>query len=230
MTTNNYEDSHPEDSHPMAAQLLLALDGELEPSEATSILRHVESCPVCRAQCEQWKQISERIVEYHHGALQAQVARISPVIPRVEAHSSRSRAKTRVIAAVSGAAAALVCLVWLSARPDRPKPPVTPHLNSPAPAVAARASTSPPPQAVRHQRPHRRHDGMVAADSRDFFALPFSDAALPLSDATVVRVQLPIEELRLTGLAVEGEPTGVVIQADVLLGIDGLPRGIRLVQ
>jgi hypothetical protein len=71
---------------------------------------------------------------------------------------------------------------------------------------------------------------MVAADSRDFFALPFSDAALPLSDATVVRVQLPIEELRLTGLAVEGEPTGVVIQADVLLGIDGLPRGIRLVQ
>jgi hypothetical protein len=60
--------------------------------------------------------------------------------------------------------------------------------------------------------------------------LPYSDRALPLGDAMVVRVELPIEELRLTGLAVDAGRPGTVVQADVLLGIDGLPRAIRLVE
>jgi hypothetical protein len=64
----------------------------------------------------------------------------------------------------------------------------------------------------------------------DIIELPFSDRALPLGDATVVRVELPIEELRLTGLMVDGGHAGTIIQAEVLMGIDGLPRAIRLVQ
>jgi hypothetical protein len=123
----------------------------------------------------------------------------------------------------------LVCLVWLFAHADRPAH--TPQQVAAASAVIASAPPVPPqPKAGRHRHPHPKRDATVATDNPGFFALPFSDDALPLRDATVVRVQLPIEELRLTGLAVEGADTGATIQADVLLGIDGLPRGIRLVQ
>ena len=212
----------------MADQLLLALDGELEPGEAASISRHVEGCPVCRAHCEQWKQISDRIVEYHNGALQARVPPVSTPLQQVEGRARRAPANARVIAAFSGVAAALVCLVWLFARADRPAP-MPQHPSAPAPVAAAALPASSEHQAVRHRRPHRRRDGTVAAYNPDFFALPFSDDALPLSDTTVVRVQLPIEELRLTGLAVEDTDARATIQADVLLGMDGLPRGIRLV-
>jgi len=60
--------------------------------------------------------------------------------------------------------------------------------------------------------------------------LPFSDRSLPLDESMVVRVELPIEELRSAGLTVDGGRSGTVAQAEVLMGIDGLPRAIRLVQ
>jgi len=223
MRINNYEESHPGE-----AQLLFALDGETEPGEVAAISQHVENCPVCRARWEQWKRLTQRIVEYHEGVLQARVPPIG-ALPRVEARARRNPAKSRVIAACAGVAAALVCLVWFFARGDRPAP-VPRHSIAPAPAVAAMPPAPPEAQVVRQRRPRHGREGIVAADSASFVALPFSDDALPLGDATVVRVQLPMEELRLTGLTVEGEQTGAIIQADVLLGIDGLPRGIRLVR
>ncbi|HEX4592708.1 MAG TPA: zf-HC2 domain-containing protein [Bryobacteraceae bacterium] len=224
MKANNYEDSHPAD-----AQLLLALDGELESGEAASVLRHMENCPVCHAQWERWTRISERIADYHHGALQARVPPTSVALPRMEARSRRSPARARLIAALSGAAAVLVCLAWFVARADRPAP-IEQQPIAPAPLVSTVAPQSPEPQAVRQRRPHRRSNNMAATDNTGFLALPFSDDALPIRDATVVRVELPVEELWLSGLAVEGGNRATMVQADVLLGIDGLPRGIRIVQ
>jgi hypothetical protein len=46
----------------------------------------------------------------------------------------------------------------------------------------------------------------------------------------VVRVQLPMSSLRLMGLPVSEDFSGDAVQADVLLGQDGLARGVRLVQ
>ena len=222
MKTDNREDFHPDQ-----VQLLLALDGELEPGEIASIATHVESCSVCRGRWEQWKRLSERIVEYHEGALQAQIPQMSPLFARAETRSRRSPA--RVVAAFSSVAAAVVFLVWLVTRADRPAPvPMAPGAS--AEVAAATLPATPQPQAVHRRRVPRRRVGMAAEDNGGFVALPFSDAALPLRDATVVRVELPIEELWLSGLAVEGGYRETMVQADVLLGIDGLPRGIRVVQ
>lgn len=224
MKTSSYENSHPP-----GAKLLLALDGELLPDEAASIARHVERCPVCYAQWEQWRRIAERILDYHNGTLQARVPPMRLPLPHVEAGSRRARAKARVLAAISGAAAALVCLAWLFARADRPAQ-MPQRATAAAPVVAALPPALPQQQAVRHRRPQPRRVAARASDNPSFLALPFSDDALPIRDATVVRVQLPVEELRLTGLVVEGAEAAATVQADVLLGIDGLPRGIRLVQ
>jgi hypothetical protein len=234
MKRNNYEDSHPS-----GTQLLLALDGELPLEEAASITQHVERCPECYAQWEQWRRIAERILEYHNVSLQARVPRISAAATPMGTHARRRRSWARVVTAFAGAAAALVYVVWFFARSDRQAPAPQPsparatalaQASPPVPAVAATEVGSPKHPAVRHRTPQRREDSTVANDRGGFVALPFSDDALPLRDATVVRVQLPVEELRLTGLPVEGEYRGAMIQADVLLGMDGLPRGIRLVQ
>jgi anti-sigma factor RsiW len=73
-----------------------------------------------------------------------------------------------------------------------------------------------------------------AADKPDtklaqFTELPFSDASLPLDQATVVRVTLPAAALRQAGVAVNEDNANAMLKADVVLGMDGLPRGIRLV-
>ena len=64
----------------------------------------------------------------------------------------------------------------------------------------------------------------------DFYRLPDTDYLPPMESAMVVRVQLPVSSLRLMGLPVSEEQAGDSVQADVLLGQDGLVRGVRLVE
>jgi hypothetical protein len=62
-----------------------------------------------------------------------------------------------------------------------------------------------------------------------FFALPFSDASLPLSQAAVIRVELPRSALAMTGLPVDEDRRSERVDADVVVGADGLARAIRFV-
>jgi hypothetical protein len=63
-----------------------------------------------------------------------------------------------------------------------------------------------------------------------FFPLPFSDGALPLDQASVIRVDLPRSALELAGLPVEEARRNERIRADLVLGADGLARAIRFVR
>jgi hypothetical protein len=51
-----------------------------------------------------------------------------------------------------------------------------------------------------------------------------------VENAMVVRVQLPVSSLRLMGFPVDEERADAAVQAELLLGQDGLARGVRLVQ
>lgn len=64
----------------------------------------------------------------------------------------------------------------------------------------------------------------------DFYPLPEADGLPPLENATVVRVQMPVTSLQLMGVAVNDPDSADSVQADILLGQDGLARGVRLVQ
>ena len=75
----------------------------------------------------------------------------------------------------------------------------------------------------------RRPAPRVREELASFISLPFSDTALPLADAPVVRVRIPMEDLRLAGLTVDGDRAGMLVEADLLMGMDGLPRAIRLI-
>ena len=64
----------------------------------------------------------------------------------------------------------------------------------------------------------------------DFYPLPEAEGLPPIENATVVRVQMPLTSLELMGVAVNETGVADPIQADILLGQDGLARGVRLVQ
>ena len=62
-----------------------------------------------------------------------------------------------------------------------------------------------------------------------YVSLPFADPALPLDDATVLPVQLSPDDLEMMGLdAADASPDGV--EAEILIGMDGWPRAIRIVE
>lgn len=64
----------------------------------------------------------------------------------------------------------------------------------------------------------------------DFYPLPEADGLPPIENATVVRVQMPLTSLELMGVAVNETGGADPVQADILLGQDGLARAVRLVQ
>jgi hypothetical protein len=63
-----------------------------------------------------------------------------------------------------------------------------------------------------------------------FYPLPEADALPPLETAMVVRVRMPLSSLQLMGFPVSEEADADPVEADVLLGQDGLARGVRLIQ
>ena len=64
----------------------------------------------------------------------------------------------------------------------------------------------------------------------DFIALPYSQSAVPLESVVVMRVQMRSNELISLGVAVPAAASSAKITADILVGQDGVPRAVRLVQ
>jgi hypothetical protein len=60
--------------------------------------------------------------------------------------------------------------------------------------------------------------------------LPEAEALPAVENAMVVRVQLPVSSLQLMGVPVGEERADASVQADLLLGQDGLARAVRLAQ
>jgi hypothetical protein len=87
---------------------------------------------------------------------------------------------------------------------------------------------------VRKHAPQEQLSSPAPAAGREvatpFFGLPFSDAALPLDQATIIRVELPRSALELTGLPVDEDRRNQRIRADLVLGADGLARAIRFLK
>ena len=71
---------------------------------------------------------------------------------------------------------------------------------------------------------------MSQQDTSEFIALADADTSTPLEHATIVRVRLPLSDFRDIGLAINEQNAAVRVQADVLLGQDGLARAVRFVQ
>lgn len=83
-----------------------------------------------------------------------------------------------------------------------------------------------------HHGSQKAADVAVSDEQQEaaFYPLPEAEALPPLENAVVVRVQLPVSSLESMGVPVAGEQPDGSVQADLLLGQDGLARGVRLVE
>jgi hypothetical protein len=85
--------------------------------------------------------------------------------------------------------------------------------------VATQRTGRQPPPAV----------AVEAAPAREFIPLPYSPAFTASEGGQVVRITLPRSSLRTLGFPINEERAFERIQADVLLGNDGIARAIRVV-
>lgn len=235
------------------ALLVRALDGELPPRKAWLVKLHLESCESCQTRLEGLRQILSRVVELHHVPLPQDAAgRFGARLAEEESQEQRvpvwrrwlTRPTWRRLAWCAVlAVVALVGLRMWTARPHRPVQPVIRPVPAartpPASKQLLAAGVAAKPAELVHRGVKKRARRAAAASeavaaseefATPFFALPFSDAALPLDQAVVIRVELPRSALTLAGLPVDEDWRNECVQADLVLGADGLARAIRFVE
>lgn len=121
------------------------------------------------------------------------------------------------------AAAAIIVIFALT---NRKPPAAVPAQEVERQAVAVQpeaAPAAPRKTAQRAQRPAPRPQEVVT----DFF--PLLDPAPPFERGQLLRVELPASAMQMVGLPVREDRLADSVQADVLVGEEGLPRAIRFV-
>jgi hypothetical protein len=165
-------------------------------------------------------------------------------------HHARRRLHQRVAMLAAVALCVAISVYWLRPRKDisrnKVAEPVAKAAQVPAPVAQALIRKEPAQQppliaknAVKpHIEPkHVKKDRQQAVKPRpatvetgDFVALSTFDPAIPVGDSRVVRMDLPGSALQLIGLPIEGQLLDRRIVTDVLVGQDGMPYAVRLIQ
>jgi hypothetical protein len=115
---------------------------------------------------------------------------------------------------------------------DRPQPMVVRPVEPSVAGTPERSGSTPPLPAVTpatpspRKAPHRRPAPLREIDT-EFF--PLLDVQPPFERGELVRVVVPASTMRDVGLPVSQDHLSDLVQADVLVGQEGLARAIRFV-
>jgi hypothetical protein len=230
--------------------LVKALDGELTGAEKIDVEIHLAGCPECLDRLDRWSDFSTEIarvvdavptpgVRQSHERLIRAMAAIP--IPDV---ASRTRAQRgRTLAWVAALAACLAIVTLFSIRIARHsaiqnEKPGAIRINSgqhSPPAAVARIIPDQPVKRhtvlARNTGAAKSHPAAGSTSAEGFWPLPYSNPALPVDSADVLRVRVRLSALTEAGVVTASPAVDDPwVQADVLLGADGEPRGIRLLQ
>ena len=239
-----------EESHLSDSLLVKVLDGELTGAEKIEVEIHLAGCAECLDRLDRWADLSTEIARVVD-AVPAPIARHSrerlirtmAAIP-VSGVALRTRARQgRTLAWVAALAACLAIATLFSIRiarhsakqNERPAAIQIDNGRHSSPATIARVIPDQPVKRhailARNTAPAQSNStaGSTAADG--FWPLPYSNPGLPVDSADVLRVRVRLSALTEAGVVTASPATDDPwVQADVLLGADGEPRGIRLLQ
>jgi hypothetical protein len=201
-------------------------------------LEHAAHCELCSERMADATALAEA------SELMAKGTRSDQAPPRVEAsllaafrnhHRRASWRRTLEWASVGAAAAVLLIFLWtVSGRSKGPSVPapkkdVSSQSGMPLDAKAHAASEQDEAAAATDAAvPEVPVGGTYAAS--DFVPVPFTGAITADDPGMVVRVQLTRSSLAQLGYPVAETPDEGLILADVLVGEDGWPRGVKLIQ
>jgi len=201
-------------------------------------LEHAANCELCSERMADASALAEAT------EAMAQSARAEQTPHRVEAsllsafrghHRRASWRRSLEWASVGAAAAVLLIFLWtnnLRSKGQMSTP--SQKDDSSQTAMQQEAKASPAPKAD-HARPvanAKVADVSVKEpySASDFVPVPFTGAIAADDAGMVVRVQLTRASLAQLGYPVAETPDEELILADVLVGEDGWPRGVKLIQ
>lgn len=215
----------------------------LDVTEREAMLEHAAQCSKCS------ERMSEAMALAEASQAAAESAPVGEAPARIEAtvlaafrehHRRRSWRLTFEWAGAGVTAAVLLALLWMMSGGSKPQP--TPVQKS-APAASqsgipldAKVSSNPDSaetaQAARAAAPAPGERAVERGTyvASDFVPVPYAGIITPDDPGMVVRVQLTRASLAQLGYPVAEAPGEELISADVLVGEDGWPRGVKLVQ
>lgn len=117
-------------------------------------------------------------------------------------------------------------MVWIAAAPARHPSKVTPVVSPQPPAAAVTTATvsAAKPERRRQRKPARRRV------EEPFVRIPYAAPLLPTERAEIVRVNLSARALESLGMPVVGADPDMRLNADLILGENGLARAVRIIQ
>jgi hypothetical protein len=149
-------------------------------------------------------------------------------------HRRTSWRRTLEWASVGAAAAVLLIFLWTTgnrsrvASPQSPRKDVSSQTDMPQEAKATAAPKQDAAELVADAVvPDAANEAYVASD---FVPVPYTGTISADDPGMIVRVQLTRSSLAQLGYPVADAPDEDLILADVLVGEDGWPRGVKLIQ
>lgn len=211
---------------------------ELSSDLRAIVFAHAAECAACARRLD-WEQrltgtlasLSERAGGAPSHIEQALRRQLS-VVP------IRRKQPPRYIWAGAGAAAiaaALTAVFLIPSQHSSAKPAgllAGAHSALTAPVLTAKAEPaalpSPRPASVRTARRAPAVTSSVADDTGGFVPLPYADAIDATEQTSTVRVEMSRESLLTMGFSMNPDDLNGSVQADVVFGMDGTPRAIRI--
>jgi hypothetical protein len=206
------------------AELSVDLSSEWTIDERVYAERHLAACEPCRQRRQEWARSLDLV--------ETAVAAVAPPVPA----DSRARLETALTNRAAGRDSdGGSSLVPQSSFDVKPTPGQTRSQWWQLAVAASIACAVLGGLALQRNLPFdKASDGSttalmtLAASENDYLPLPYSSATLSATEAQVVRVEMPVSALREAGIFVPSTEDEYV-DADILLGLDGQPQGIRLV-
>jgi hypothetical protein len=220
-----------------------------------AVEEHLGACANCAAEFERQRNLTTALSALAAEALswkpspaierrlqEAVVARV-PFTPAPQLKSKRANRWIYVVAS----AAVVALTVWLGNRPSTSFSPDAGRSTAVPPAKSPPVSTPSPTErntpassmveakvSPRRPVPVRAAAGRRAAPPKqvrsfEFLTLPGAAGLPDLESGSVVRIAVPVGALPEYGLDIVQGGSKTTVDADVLVGQDGLPRAIRLV-
>jgi len=107
-------------------------------------------------------------------------------------------------------------------QPRATPPPAAPATQTPRAVVPPSPPTEPPP------RPRATRPAPAEARVNEFVPLPGAFALPDFESGRIVRMEVPLTGLPAFGIDLVPDAAPAAVEADFLIGQDGLPRAIRL--
>ena len=194
--------------------LLKVIDDELPHERALLAGSHLSECAACRRTYEEFLKLSSRIETLIADALpESSFRERESLRSALEARDSRARSPQKAFRRFGwamGIAATLAIGVVLAPRKNIVEPR--------APVASVSPSTA-----------------TFEVDGETFVAVPYSNADLPLAAPNIVQMRVPAESLAAVGIPVAPISNQSLtgdgsVLADVLLGTDGQPMGVHVIE